>query len=138
MSLETFLEGARVELATDLGIEVVDGFIEGPLENIPEAGYGCVWPDNTQELFEDVMFEEIRIRIRVFLPITQQFTSETPADSSDLIELRSRIIQALREKQTNQMGVWFFRPESFDFDPRVRFVECVLVGRQQNEFTWGA
>lgn len=130
MGLETFLEGVRAELEADLGVTVVDGYVEGPLEQ----ELACVYPGQTDEDPDRVWLEELEIFIRYFKPVTQQFTPESPSDTSDLIASRDAIIAALKDKQTVQWGIWFFRIAGFTFNSRSRLVEARLVARAPNTF----
>ena len=130
MALETFLAGVRTELAADLGITVVDGYVEGPLER----ELACVYPGQTEENPDDVGIEEIEVLIRYFRPYQQQFTPEEPAATADLIEMRDAIVEALKDKQTVQWDVWYFRIAGFTFNPRSRWIEARLRAWQANPY----
>lgn len=130
MSLETFLEGVRAELATDLAITVKDGYIEGPLD----VEMGCVYPGDTTELEENVDVEELEIFARVFKPVAQQFVPEEPPDNSELLAARDAIIAALKDKQTATWGVWYLRIRGFEIDAQERHVTARITAWHTNPF----
>jgi hypothetical protein len=134
MSLATFLVGLRETLATGLGCDVEDGEVEGPLELTPGTRHACVWPASTEEVEGDVYHEQVAVRLRVFLPIEQEFAPGQPIPTDDLVQARADVIDVLRPHQTGAFGVSFYRVTRFDFYPRAQRLETTIVGWQCAEF----
>jgi hypothetical protein len=103
------------ELTADTGIRIEPGFIIGPVRD----RVGCVFPGSRREREEDVQQAVAEVGIKLFRPFAQQREPTRPLDPTPLEEDAQTVIDALRDKQFEELGVpdvWFLRVTTEEFD----------------------
>jgi hypothetical protein len=71
----------RDAIATALGLDFVDGKIDGPLRDL---SIGCTWPDSQSVAEGDANFVEFRFVARVIIATDTRVTETDPQDPGDL------------------------------------------------------
>lgn len=134
-SLLTLLRQAiATELTNDLGIRVEPGRITGPVAE----RVACIYPGGREEFEEDVQRANVELAIRSFHPYAEQFEPTRPFDPALLEGDAQTIIESLRDKQFEELGVpgvWFVRVISETYDFEEQSVECIVRAFTDNPFT---
>ena len=136
MSLADLRTGLRAELATDLGIEMLDGMIDAPA-GIPRRDLGCVWIAGYGEMDDRVQTQVIDVRVRIYKQKVERRSVEQAVDPQPLEDLAERAELALRDKQAAQYGVWYFRIRRTEIDLESQGIEIELTAWRTNPFTAG-
>jgi len=135
-AMATLRQGIRAELATDLGIQMVDGMLNAPA-GIARRDLGCVWVPGFGEKDDDVDTQMIDVRIRIYQQKIEQRNPEDPVDPTKLEDFAEAVELALRDKQAGQFGVWFFRVRATEIDLESQGVEMSVIAMRANPFPTG-
>ena len=122
----------RDELAGELGVEFVDGKLEGPVER---QDIGCVWAEGAQEQEDNVLYQWVTIMARVFLNYTMNRRGTRPLDPLPLEDLAERIQLSLRDKQATEFGCEQLTVTGYGIDHERQAVEVTIMVNMLNPFS---
>jgi hypothetical protein len=128
----SFRLALALDLAAALGVDVVPGVIDGPVEQ----DVACVFPGSEAELETDANYLDFRVVVRVFRSFVPPTEPTYPADPSALEDLAWTIRTSLSPAvATHTAGVTvFYRVVSVDFLNDEQGIEAVVAAQIPNPF----
>lgn len=131
MSLTDVRSGLQTYLQAQLGIRMVAGIIEGPVE---DQTIGCVWTTGGAT-GEDAESEIVTLHVRIF----RQYSDTEPAlrDPGALEDLVDQTKAALKPIQSGLAGAWFFGIPEWEIDLETNGCELVITCRRSDPFAFG-
>lgn len=130
--LTAFRNALMDQLATALGVEVVAGIINQPLE---DRSIACVWIASVGEVSDAVQLETIDARIRVFRQWKQQSTIDMAEDDVAALETLAETLQTTLKTIQTTAGPWMFRVTGVELDLGSMGVEAAVLATHENLFT---
>lgn len=129
-ALTDFREALRLELQTDLGIDLVPGMLVLDATKRPRRALGSVWVAR-KDAADPISDETLEAHVRVYLAFQQSRSQEEPYDPTPLEQLVENIQLSVRDKLT-ALGPWFLHFSSAELDLEDQGVEVVFLARQLN------
>lgn len=130
-TLTSFREALRLELQTDLGVELVPGMLvfQGA-ERRPRHDLGSVWISR-KEAANPLADETIEAHVRIYKAYTQTRSIEQPYDPTPLEALVEAVQVSVKDKLA-ALGPWFIHFRSAEIDLDDQAIEVVFEARQLN------
>lgn len=131
MSLTSYRESVRTLLQTATGITIVEGKIDGPVEN---ADLGCIYPVSVGENPARVNEETYVVGVRLFKAFNPsgETSPKTPMHDPDPLEALLETCQATVKTNQVGLGMWFQRLTRADFDMDRNQIELTIVATTTN------
>lgn len=133
MSVYTDTRAAiRDALAGALGLDFVDGSIEGPLRDV---SIGCIYPDGDTPLGSDANFVEFRMVARILLALDPHVSELEPDDPASLETCANAAILAVASAATTGTLVGtFVTYAGSQYDVDTNSVDLYFVAQIPNPY----
>lgn len=116
------------QLQAALGIDFVSGWIGGVQG---ERDLGCTFPVSDIAWDQDILVEQTRVGVRVWLRYERSAEPEEPIDPADLEAAAAILKTSVAANQTG-LGPWFQQLMGVDYDAERNMFEAVVMGWQTN------
>lgn len=135
MSVETDTRVAiRDALATALGIDFVDGKIEGPLTT---REVGCIWPDGWTPVATDANYVTFAMTARVLLMFDPQVNETDPQDPADLEAVAEAIATTVSNVSKTTLSNTWITVEGVQYDVEAWLVDVSISAEIPNPYDPG-
>lgn len=131
-TISEFRQNVQKVFEEGLKVQFVPGRLEGP--NQFGEWLGSCYLERVQEDPARVDEQQIFITLRLFAPYVQQRSPNEPYDPTPLEEMAEKILATIAANQTN-LGAWYQRVRSIDFDPVSQGVQAQVFAFSGNPGT---
>lgn len=128
-AITDFRTTLAAQLQTELGIDVVSGYAEGP----SDTDIGCVYPIREGENPDAVQEQLVEVGVRVFKRYDRSEAPELLLDPEPLESMAATLVDALKAIQVTA-GPWFFRVTEIVYDLDFYRVDALVTAWQANQF----